>query len=541
MNVAIIPARGGSKRIPKKNIRKFAGRPIIAYSIAAARESGLFDRIIVSTDCDEIAAVAQHWGAEVPFRRPEELASDVALTADVILHALEWLKQDGGCDYACCIYPTAPFLTPDFLRQGFELMQQNEADVAISVVLYSYPIQRGLRMDRHGRVGMIVPENYTIRSQDLPSSYHDAGQFYWVRADRFMAHPSLFLDQPLGVLLPTKLVHDIDTNEDWEIAELIFRALHINDSLLPDPAADIPGTVPKVILGTAQLGFSYGIANRTGRPDADAANTMLCTAWANGIRCFDTAQAYGDSEYVLGNFFAGSYGFSDVRFISKLHPAINTADAFEIRQHVEESLRRLKVTCLWALLLHREEHLEQWHGTLGHTLRALRRDGLVRHLGLSAYNPESANRAIEHPDLDIIEVAASVFDRRSKSADHSRLAHAAKKFLVVRSIFLQGLVLLKPADVPVTIPSAVAAVATLREFCQQHGLDVREFAYDYIRASYPSAFLVMGSETPEQVAENCRLVHRAPINPRLIEAWDKAWPTDDPVLVNPSCWPLILA
>jgi pseudaminic acid cytidylyltransferase len=226
MIVAIIPARGGSKRVPRKNIRPFAGRPIIAYSIAAARECGLFDRIIVSTDDDEIAGVAREHGADTPFVRPAELADDHTGTDPVVAHALSWLiEHDTPIDVACCIYATAPFLTPKDLRRGYELLTPDKA-FTFAVTSFAFPIQRAIRLLPDGGATPFFPDDIDRRSQDLEPSYHDAGQFYWGWPRSFLDGLPEFAPHSAALVLPRWRVHDIDTPEDWRHAELIYEALH---------------------------------------------------------------------------------------------------------------------------------------------------------------------------------------------------------------------------------------------------------------------------------------------------------------------------
>lgn len=226
MNIAIIPARGGSKRIPRKNIKPFAGKPMIAHSIFAARASGLFERVIVSTDDEEIAHVSREFGAEVPFMRPAELANDFAGTDAVLLHALTWLKEKGELPAAfCCIYATAPFVQSDYLRQGLEALRREEATTAFSVTTFAYSIFRALRTTANGRLQMIWPENRDRRSQDLGEACHDAGQFYWADTGKYLEARRLFSRDAVPVVIPRHLVQDIDTPEDWETAERMYRAL----------------------------------------------------------------------------------------------------------------------------------------------------------------------------------------------------------------------------------------------------------------------------------------------------------------------------
>lgn len=223
--VAIIPARGGSKRIPRKNIKLFQGKPLIAYSIQTAKESNLFDKIIVTTDDEEIAQVAKQYGADVPFIRPKELSDDFTGTADVVNHALEWLKEHGETyDYVCIIYATAPLLQSKYLIEGFEKLSKSGAVHAFSCTSMPFPIQRTFKITETGRCKMFWPENAAKRSQDLEEAYQDAGQFYWskngVESDEIM-----FGKDSIPIILPRHLVQDIDTMEDWTRAEIMYSAV----------------------------------------------------------------------------------------------------------------------------------------------------------------------------------------------------------------------------------------------------------------------------------------------------------------------------
>ena len=226
MKIAVIPARGGSKRIPRKNIKEFCGKPIIAWSIEAALKSGCFDHVVVSTDDDEIAEVAAEFGAEVPFRRPASLADDFTATAPVIAHAIEWFRQHGEpSTEVCCIYATAPFISAEDIQNGLQVLNDNLVDFAFSVTSYAFPIQRAIRIAGNGRVEMFNPEQFNNRSQDLEEAFHDAGQFYWGRADAWVNGKVIFSNGSIPVILPRHRVQDIDTPEDWERAEWMFRAL----------------------------------------------------------------------------------------------------------------------------------------------------------------------------------------------------------------------------------------------------------------------------------------------------------------------------
>ena len=224
--VAIIPARGGSKRIPRKNIKPFFGQPMIAYSIRAAQESGLFDSVVVSTDDEEIADVARSFGADIPFMRPADLANDYAGTGAVVVHALQWFADQGiSWDATCCIYATAPLLDPERLKEGWEKLQQPGRRFAFSVTSFAFPIQRALRQTADGSVDMFWPENLMKRSQDLEPAYHDAAQFYWGWSDAWLNAETAFSPISAPVILPRTQVVDIDTPEDWEVAEITYRVL----------------------------------------------------------------------------------------------------------------------------------------------------------------------------------------------------------------------------------------------------------------------------------------------------------------------------
>jgi pseudaminic acid cytidylyltransferase len=226
MKIAVIPARGGSQRIPRKNIRPFGGQPMIAWSIQAALQSGCFDQVLVSTDDTEIADISRAHGAQVPFMRPAELSDHHTGTTPVVAHAITWANTHlAPVTHACCIYATAPFLQPTDLQHGLELLHKNGADYAFSVTSYAFPIQRAIRITSEQRVEMLQPGMFNTRSQDLEEAWHDAGQFYWGQADAWLAQKPIFTQIATPVPLPRYRVQDIDTPEDWIRAEWMFKAL----------------------------------------------------------------------------------------------------------------------------------------------------------------------------------------------------------------------------------------------------------------------------------------------------------------------------
>ncbi len=225
-SIAIIPARGGSKRIPRKNIKDFLGKPIIAYSIQAALDSGIFDEVMVSTDDEEIAEVARRYGASVPFMRSEATSNDYATTADVINEVMKWYDDNGSTyDLICCIYATAPFVTPEKLQQGRKILNDSTFDSAFTCTAFSYPVLRGLVIDDAGRIAMRWPEYRNSRSQDLPQFYHDAGQFYFATTKAFRKANGFWGENTAPIVVSELEVQDLDTLTDWKIAEMKYRIL----------------------------------------------------------------------------------------------------------------------------------------------------------------------------------------------------------------------------------------------------------------------------------------------------------------------------
>jgi pseudaminic acid cytidylyltransferase len=226
MRIAIIPARGGSKRIPKKNIKLFAGLPILAWSIRAAIESQCFDKIIVSTDDLEIQKIANMYGADTPFLRPANLSGDHIGTIPVIAHAIDWfIKNSCEVSEACCIYATAPFLRGEDIIRGLQTLEGDSLDYAFSVTKFASPIQRAIRVTKNHRIEMFYPENFSIRTQDLNEAWHDAGQFYWGKTQAWLEHRPIFNKKSAPVFMPRNRVQDIDTEEDWVYAEAMYKVL----------------------------------------------------------------------------------------------------------------------------------------------------------------------------------------------------------------------------------------------------------------------------------------------------------------------------
>jgi len=233
MKIAVIPARGGSKRIPRKNIKEFFGRPMISWAISAALGAKLFDEVVVSTDDEEIASIANNSGAKTPFMRPSELADDLTPTVPVIAHAIsEYARNGVTVEYACCIYPCSPFIESEDLVAGFNLMREFGSDFVYPVSEYPHPVQRAMRQLKNGKMEFLQSEFELTRTQDLEKTYHDCGQFYWGVGQAWLDNKKMHTDG-LGMILPSWRFVDIDSEDDWKRAEDIYRSRnHSGDSSL---------------------------------------------------------------------------------------------------------------------------------------------------------------------------------------------------------------------------------------------------------------------------------------------------------------------
>jgi aryl-alcohol dehydrogenase-like predicted oxidoreductase len=288
----------------------------------------------------------------------------------------------------------------------------------------------------------------------------------------------------------------------------------------------------RLVLGTAQLGQPYGIANTAGQPNPATARGIVAAAWQGGIRYFDTAQIYGQSESVLGHALRVVGIADEACIITKIPPGPDS-----VLTGLRASCNRLGLQHLWGLLLHREEQLDQWDGPLGEALSQARDAGLIEHAGVSVYSAQRALQALELNGLDALQAPANVFDRRLKRAGVFERTTHRNVTIFLRSVYLQGLALMSVSRVAQVAPFAVPAVKRLEEFCHVHHLDRREFALRYALALDARAQVIIGAETPAQVTANCRTATAAPLPAALCAEWDTAWPDDDETLINPGRWP----
>ncbi len=289
-------------------------------------------------------------------------------------------------------------------------------------------------------------------------------------------------------------------------------------------------------LGTAQLGMQYGVANVAGKPTPEVARDIVGAAWDAGIRFFDTAQAYENSETVLGAALS-QHEAGTAKLVTKLAPELGDTSASLIRASLVASCARLGVPRLWAILLHSESQLDQWSGYLGATLRDLRSAGLTSHLGVSIYSTSRALQALDLPDLTVVQVPANIFDRRMERAGVFRRAQELGKHVFVRSVYLQGLAAMEPEKLPHRLAFARPALNAYEEHCCATGGARDAFAVSYMRRKAPAATLVVGAETTAQVRRNIELAAAPPLDVDVVEAWDRRWPSDIAELIDPSRWP----
>lgn len=291
----------------------------------------------------------------------------------------------------------------------------------------------------------------------------------------------------------------------------------------------------RLVLGTAQIGLPYGIANKTGQPDQNIATAIIHEAWENGIREFDTAQAYGNSEHVLGKAL-GELGISsEAKIITKFHPNLDHLNASDMSKALDESLERLGVRSLYGIMLHREEMLSLWDNGLGKILHDFVLSGRVEKIGISIYSPDKALQALNTDGIDVVQLPTNILDRRFENAGAFELADEKRKTIYIRSIFLQGLILMNPCEIPKKMAFARPVIEKIESFSNELGLSRYEIALGYIKSEMPNAYVIFGAETPIQVREN-------------MTAWQKEIPKSlgnkirtifddvDERILNPSLW-----
>jgi len=302
---------------------------------------------------------------------------------------------------------------------------------------------------------------------------------------------------------------------------------------------DIDGlkaNVSRLVLGTAQLGLPYGLANTSRRVDSALATAIVREAWKHGIREFDTAQDYGESEYFLGKALSRMDALSEARITTKLFPALDHLDPKTLSEALNQSLQVLGVSKLYGLLLHREEKLTLWDHGLAQILRSFVASEKVERIGMSVYSPEKAIQALNTEGLDIVQLPANILDRRFEKAGVFALARNKKKDIYIRSVFLQGLILMDAEDVPSKMAFALPLLEKWRAFCKNQSLSPKKMALGYVKAEMPEAKVIVGADTPMHIKENCRL-WEDDLPPALIPQIKKIFDAVDENILNPTLWP----
>ena len=294
--------------------------------------------------------------------------------------------------------------------------------------------------------------------------------------------------------------------------------------------------VSRLVLGTAQLGMDYGIANQIGQPDFETSESIIRTAWEAGICELDTAQAYGEGEHVLGNILCSLRINNKVKITSKFHPNLNHLNQHDLVQALEKTLSNLRVPSLYSVILHKEEFLDLWNKGLGNILSGLVNSGLVEHLGVSVYLPDKAIQAIKTDSISIVQLPSNLIDQRFEKAGVFQLAEDNGKQIYVRSVFLQGLLLMDSKDVPVNMQFAVGVLKRLEAFSQKRGLSKKTLALGYVKQAYPKAKIIFGVETSEQLWDNLKSWGKAlPLG--FVEEVQKEFERINKKILNPALWP----
>ena len=437
MKLAIIPARRESKRLKNKNIRNFAGRPILAWPIKAALESKVFDEVMVSTEDQEIVDIAKSHGAEVPFLRPKELSGDLVGNVSVIKHILSWYKDKKiNVTDVCCLYATASLVDIEDIVQGLFMLQSNRNSFVVTVCEYKYPIQRALVLNTSQELAPIWPEKMKQRSQELDKTFFDAGQFIWAKEETFMN-----LDKPIlsssviPLILPSERVQDIDTAEDFYLAESKFLA-NERDKM-----------ISKIIIGTANFGIDYGIKNTDGKVSDIELNQIVKTMQATGIDKFDSAIDYLESHQVLGKI-----GIKDFKVDTKLPsllPDVKDIDKW-VNDQILQALEDLSVEKLNSIYFHNPMQLlnEDFAEKAVKAITRIKKEGLINQIGVSIYDPMIFEKLPILSEFDVIQAPLNIFDRRIIDSGWLERLHKEDIKVIARSVFLQGLLLMEGSERP---------------------------------------------------------------------------------------------
>jgi len=517
-SIAIIPARGGSKRIPKKNIKHFLGKPIIEYAIEAAISSKLFDVVMVSTDDMEIAKIALKAGAEVPFLRSFANSNDFATTSEVLEEVLnKYQSLNTYFDFACCIYPTAPFVTRDLLIKGFDLLQKFNYNTVFPATQYSYPIQRSLYLDENNKVSMVWNEFIKSRSQDLEKRYHDTGLYYWFKPVEFLKSKVLFTENSGCINLKEIECHDIDNIEDWLIAEIKYKFIN------SEPTQK---KVSRLILGTAQIGMRYGINNTSGQLSLEESLDILNFSKNNGINSLDTANAYGESEKVIGLYNRCSDPFN-------VNTKVLKVSFNNLYEHVLLLLKKLNLTSIDTLYVHRINEFLGDKEVLKN-LTKIKKNGLCRRIGLTVNSNEEVNLVAEIKEIDVVQCPFNLLDNDFLRAKHLNYLKEKGKEVHVRSIFLQGLIFANSENVPPNLSGLKPYLLQIKNLADKFNCSISNLAFQYVLSKTYIDKIIFGVDNIEQLKLNLKELSN-PINNEIFSLIDKI-EVKETFLLNPANW-----
>lgn len=437
MKLAIIPARRESKRLKDKNIKNFAGKPILAWPIEKALESKVFDQVIVSTEDKETADIAESYGADVPFMRPKELSGDLIGNVSVIKDILSWYRdQKLRVTDVCCIYATAALVDAKDIKQGLLMLESNKNSFVVTVCEYKYPIQRALVLNSSEEMVPIWPEEMKKRSQELDKTFFDAGQFIWAKEETFMD-----IDKPIlassvtPIIVPPERVQDIDTAEDFYSAESKFL---VNEK---DKMSS------KIIIGSANFGIDYGIKNTVGKVNDDELYQIVKTMQVSGIDSFDSAIDYVDSHKVLGKLKVKDFKV-DTKLPSLL-PAEKDIDKW-VNDQILQSLKDLSIENLNSVYFHNSMQLldKDFAKKAIESIKRIKKKGLINQIGISIYDPMILEQLPIISEFDVIQAPLNIFDRRIIDSGWLERLYKENIKIIARSVFLQGLLLMEKRERP---------------------------------------------------------------------------------------------
>ncbi len=519
--IAIIHARGGSKRLPSKNIKLFLGKPIIAYSIEAAIESKLFDEVMVSTDDDEIASIAKEYGALVPFMRSEKNSDDFASTADVILEVVEKYTELGKkFDLLCCIYSTAPTITSSRLQNAFELLVNGKYKSVFPVLKFNYPIQRGMVI-KDSKIVMLNPQNSSGRTQDLELTYHDSGQFYWIWTSEFLNSNNIFTDNSGCLIVEEENSQDINTEFDWKVAEFKYK-YNIEKSRNNK-------ICEKIILGTAQFGFDYGINNTVGKLKQESVNEILNFAYTNSIGILDTAEKYGDSHEVIGKFHKAF----DVKFkvITKFDPTREDLP-MDLTERIKRNLAVLNVNYLYGYMFHSFDSFKKCFDQYREELLELKSKGLIQMIGVSVYTNSEINELLHYDCIDFVQFPFNFLDNINKRSESIEKLKRRGIQVHTRSTFLQGLFFKR--EIPDSLKYLEIYIDLAKQIATGRNIDLNTLALNYVFQQDNIDNVLFGVDSVEHLRKNINLL-RTPISRETIVEINSI-DVKETELLNPANW-----